>query len=230
MASPLWISHRGVTDNAPENSLRAFADAQSAGFDALETDLQCTADGQLLLAHDIDLSRLYRSATRIDQTPLSDLEKQGLLTDDQLAAFPAFVERFPDLRWTLDLKPQTAPKTLRALEAWARRHEEREPDWLNRVTFLCWTRSHELACRRIFPKARFYARERECWIIGLGALVGLQGPLPIDRENVYSLPWRVGRFHLFRQPIIQRIQKRRAKTLAYLPADGAQTELSLIHI
>ncbi len=55
---PLLIAHRGANRLAPENSLAAFAIAQSQGADVLETDLHVTTDGEIVLFHDHTLDRM----------------------------------------------------------------------------------------------------------------------------------------------------------------------------
>lgn len=49
---PLAIGHRGVRGLLPENTMAAFRHALDAGLDGLETDVQRSADGTLVLFHD----------------------------------------------------------------------------------------------------------------------------------------------------------------------------------
>ena len=51
----LLLGHRGVRGNLPENTLSAFRAALEAGLDGLETDVQRTRDGVLVLVHDVAL-------------------------------------------------------------------------------------------------------------------------------------------------------------------------------
>lgn len=51
------IAHRGFSAAAPENTLAALRAAIDAGADALEFDLQVTADGEPVLFHDDTLGR-----------------------------------------------------------------------------------------------------------------------------------------------------------------------------
>ncbi len=52
---PWLIGHRGMRSSAlSENSMGAFRAALEAGLDGLETDVQRSADGELVLVHDID--------------------------------------------------------------------------------------------------------------------------------------------------------------------------------
>jgi glycerophosphoryl diester phosphodiesterase len=51
-AEPLLVGHRGVRGLVPENTVAAFRRALGAGLDGLETDVQRTRDGRLVLVHD----------------------------------------------------------------------------------------------------------------------------------------------------------------------------------
>jgi glycerophosphoryl diester phosphodiesterase len=50
--APLALGHRGVRGPLPENSMAAFRRALDAGLDGIETDVQRTRDGALVLVHD----------------------------------------------------------------------------------------------------------------------------------------------------------------------------------
>jgi glycerophosphoryl diester phosphodiesterase len=51
------IAHRGASGYAPENTRVAFERAIAMGADAIETDVQLTADGELVLFHDTTVER-----------------------------------------------------------------------------------------------------------------------------------------------------------------------------
>ncbi len=51
------IAHRGASGYAPENTRAAFERAITMGSDAIETDVQLTADGHLALFHDNTVDR-----------------------------------------------------------------------------------------------------------------------------------------------------------------------------
>jgi len=53
---PLALGHRGVRHSLPENTLAAFRKALDAGLDGIETDVQRTRDGTLVLFHDFDIA------------------------------------------------------------------------------------------------------------------------------------------------------------------------------
>jgi glycerophosphoryl diester phosphodiesterase len=54
--SPLIIGHRGASAYSPENSTAAFELAIRQGADAVECDVRCSADGELLVHHDAFVS------------------------------------------------------------------------------------------------------------------------------------------------------------------------------
>ena len=64
----LLLGHRGVRGSLPENTLVAFEAALDAGLDGLETDVQRTRDGVLVLFHDAALpdGRQVMSLTRAE--------------------------------------------------------------------------------------------------------------------------------------------------------------------
>ena len=49
------IAHRGASADAPDNSIEAFRLAIEQGADLIETDVQITQDGVLVLEHDFDV-------------------------------------------------------------------------------------------------------------------------------------------------------------------------------
>ncbi|MDF2444622.1 MAG: glycerophosphoryl diester phosphodiesterase [Subtercola sp.] len=55
--TPRVIAHRGNSSVAPENTIAAFDAALAAGADAIEVDLQLTADGVAVVIHDDRLDR-----------------------------------------------------------------------------------------------------------------------------------------------------------------------------
>ena len=57
-------AHRGARSIAPENTLLAMEQARCHGADLWETDVQMTADGELVLFHDTTLSRTTDIADR----------------------------------------------------------------------------------------------------------------------------------------------------------------------
>ena len=69
------LAHRGlVSDTAPENSLKAFADALATGADVIETDVQCSKDGVAIIFHDDDLKRICGLDAKVSEMNWQDLK------------------------------------------------------------------------------------------------------------------------------------------------------------
>jgi glycerophosphoryl diester phosphodiesterase len=62
---PLVFAHRGFGDHAPDNSLFAVERALDAGMDGVDVDGQLTADGELVIFHDLSVDRLTSGTGRV---------------------------------------------------------------------------------------------------------------------------------------------------------------------
>eukprot|EP00088_Acartia_fossae_P005733 TRINITY_DN12589_c0_g1_i1.p1 TRINITY_DN12589_c0_g1~~TRINITY_DN12589_c0_g1_i1.p1 ORF type:complete len:352 (+),score=17.39 TRINITY_DN12589_c0_g1_i1:95-1057(+) len=67
------IAHRGGAAEGYENTLSTYRRAVGIGTEMLELDVQLSKDGQVVVAHDNNLSRLTGHNTLISQTDYSDL-------------------------------------------------------------------------------------------------------------------------------------------------------------
>ena len=218
MGEPLWISHRGSRIGGMENSREAFAAAVGLGFTALETDLRLTADGEIVLCHDPDLSRLGGGSTPLVKRTRADLERQTLAGGAKLMFFEQFLAAFPQCTWTFDIKPETATGVLAAIQAMISRRAF--GDWLRaQAKWLLWRRPDERQLEAILPGCELYAREGQCWQAGLAVLAGLSGLSGIRRGRIYALPPRALGMDLFRPEVVAAYHERGARVVAYLPKD-----------
>jgi len=55
---PLVFAHRGLSSEAPENTMAAFRLAKAKGIPGVELDIHLTADGKLIVIHDHATSRV----------------------------------------------------------------------------------------------------------------------------------------------------------------------------
>jgi glycerophosphoryl diester phosphodiesterase len=69
------VAHRGYSGKFPENTFVAFEQAISAGADALEMDLQVSADGHVMVLHDELLGRLARMYDYVYNLKKDELKK-----------------------------------------------------------------------------------------------------------------------------------------------------------
>jgi glycerophosphoryl diester phosphodiesterase len=72
---PLLIAHRGAADDAPENTLEAFAAAVELGCRYLETDAHVTRDGVVVAFHDARLDRVTDRAGAIADLTIEEVER-----------------------------------------------------------------------------------------------------------------------------------------------------------
>jgi glycerophosphoryl diester phosphodiesterase len=71
---PIVFGHRGASGEAPENTLVAFERALAQGAAILETDVQVTRDGEPVIAHDPDVSRVTEARGVIAELSLAELQ------------------------------------------------------------------------------------------------------------------------------------------------------------
>jgi glycerophosphoryl diester phosphodiesterase len=100
-AHPIAFAHRGARAHAPENTLEAFGLALRLGATGLESDVWCTADGEVVLDHDGVVKFGMRKRL------IGDLTKSQLPSN-----IPTLDELFDtcgtDYHLSLDIKDSTA--------------------------------------------------------------------------------------------------------------------------
>ncbi len=92
------IAHRGASVARPENTMAAFEQALVEGADWIELDVQETADGEVVIAHDSDFMKVAGRDLKIWDATMADLAE----IDIGSWFDPAFAdERTPTLREVL---------------------------------------------------------------------------------------------------------------------------------
>lgn len=89
-----YVAHRGLFDNAeiPENSIPAFVKASQNGF-GIETDVQASKDGVLVVFHDDTVDRMTGKHGKVCDFEFDELRQMRLLdTDCQIPTFDEFLE------------------------------------------------------------------------------------------------------------------------------------------
>lgn len=103
-----FVAHRGLFDNdnkIPENSLPAFTKAATLGY-AIETDVQMTKDGVLVVFHDDDLSRMTGMQGKLTDLTLQQLRQIRLLdTDCVIPTFDEFLHAANGVNIVVEIKP-----------------------------------------------------------------------------------------------------------------------------
>lgn len=70
----LVIGHRGAAGLAPENTMAAFQKALDVGCDGIEFDVQRSADGHLVVAHDDEMDRTTNISGLLRDLDLAEIQ------------------------------------------------------------------------------------------------------------------------------------------------------------
>ncbi|GAB3708659.1 glycerophosphodiester phosphodiesterase [Mariniluteicoccus flavus] len=111
LESQAWvIAHRGLTDAAVENTIEAVEAAAVHKPTYVEIDIQQTADGQFVVAHDVNLRRLAGDNRRISDLTLAEVTQVVQTQNGHTAKVPsleAMLERANQLKQPLliEIKP-----------------------------------------------------------------------------------------------------------------------------
>jgi glycerophosphoryl diester phosphodiesterase len=114
---PVAIAHRGSRLLWPENTDIAFTGAHELGYRHFETDLQLTADGELVCFHDDSVDRTTEATGRVDEFTLQELQALDAGYRHATPGGPVFrglgaqvptlewlLAKFPDVSVVVDLK------------------------------------------------------------------------------------------------------------------------------
>jgi len=72
----IWVvGHRGMRAHYPENTMLSFKKAIETGVDGIETDIHMTADGQLILMHDTELTRTTNGTGNVEAYTFAELQE-----------------------------------------------------------------------------------------------------------------------------------------------------------
>lgn len=105
-------AHRGASEYAPENTLSSFYLGLLQGANGIETDVQKTKDGMLVLFHDDTLDRVSDCSGRLCDYTWEELKKikiYGSSTTgfyDRIVTLREFLEKFSlyDISFAIELK------------------------------------------------------------------------------------------------------------------------------
>ncbi|GGZ88398.1 glycerophosphoryl diester phosphodiesterase [Streptomyces subrutilus] len=106
--APIPFAHRGGAADGLENTAAAFRRAADAGYRYFETDVHATADGKLVAFHDSTLDRVTDGTGRIAELPWKRVREARVAGTEPLPLFEELLEQFPDARWNVDVKAESA--------------------------------------------------------------------------------------------------------------------------
>lgn len=106
------VGHRGNRAHAPENTIESFAQAVTAGADAIEFDVRVTADGIAVVHHDPTVNRTTDGIGEISRLTFEELRRLDAgakFTKDSGKTFPyrGKGHRIPSLDEVIEAFPST---------------------------------------------------------------------------------------------------------------------------
>lgn len=69
------FAHRGYSMKYPENTMKAFKEAEKTGADGIELDVQLTKDGEIVVIHDEKVDRTTNGAGYVKDFTFEELRK-----------------------------------------------------------------------------------------------------------------------------------------------------------
>jgi glycerophosphoryl diester phosphodiesterase len=102
--TPVAMAHRGGAIEHLENTLPAFQACVALGYRYLETDVQVTADGELVVFHDPTLDRVTDHTGRVDSLPWREMRTARIGGREPILRLEDLLGAWPDVRFNLDVK------------------------------------------------------------------------------------------------------------------------------
>ena len=102
-------AHRGASTYTPENTMMAFYTGMYMGANGIETDVQRTKDGVLVLFHDDTIDRMMNGTGRLADYTLAQLREMDVCNyglTDKIVVFEDFLQHFAfrDIVFAIELK------------------------------------------------------------------------------------------------------------------------------
>ncbi len=100
--------HRGGDEEKTENTLEAFQYSADLGFVFMETDVQSTLDGKVVIFHDETLERVAGINKKVSQLTFQEIKKIDLINGGKIPSLEETLSSFPNLRFNIDIKVDCA--------------------------------------------------------------------------------------------------------------------------
>ena len=81
------VGHRGIDSLAPENTINSFKKAIELGVNAIECDLHCTSDQELVVIHDSTVDRTTDGIGNISEMQLAHILNLTTTTGEKIPTF-----------------------------------------------------------------------------------------------------------------------------------------------
>jgi glycerophosphoryl diester phosphodiesterase len=209
------IGHRGAASLAPENTFAGFDLAIEIGVDALETDVQRTKDGTLVLFHDARIERTTNGSGWLQHMSWRELRKLDAgswfhqqFTGERIPLLTEFLQRY-GRRIPIELEVKQAGIEQEVVSAVS------EQNLLERITFTSFDFSTASHMKELAPQAnvgfltssiseKTVARVRHAGVTQFCPLARKVTKALVDRwrsQGLYIRAWGVKNVALMRRAI-----------------------------
>ncbi|MHA1130484.1 MAG: glycerophosphodiester phosphodiesterase [Candidatus Helarchaeota archaeon] len=115
-SSFIIIAHRGASGYVLENSFAAFDKAIELHADMIETDVQVTKDGELILMHDPMLDRTTFGAGLIEKMTFQEIQGVKMRNQENIPTLKEFLKRYgKNIGLDVELKAKHIEESVYAL-------------------------------------------------------------------------------------------------------------------
>lgn len=168
-------AHRGASEYAPENTFSSFYLGLLQGANGIETDIQKTKDGVLVLFHDDTVDRVTDGIGKLCDYTLDELKKLKIYGNstagfyDRIVTLREFLEKFSqyDISFALELKgADVESDTLAMVE---------EFGIMNKTTFTSFQFDYIKNMKELNPTARVGWLTQSVDSENIDALLGIGG-------------------------------------------------------
>ena len=154
------IGHRGFSAVAPENTVPAFEEAGKAGFWGAELDVHRTSDGEWVVMHDDNLSRMTRKVDAVAAHSSEDLLNTDINNGANIDQYPglkvpllsdmlAVCEQY-DMTPVIEVKSSVKGELNDLIEV------VDEAGFKNQAIYISFSQQHTKALRALVPGARVF--------------------------------------------------------------------------
>jgi glycerophosphoryl diester phosphodiesterase len=109
---PIPFAHQGGADEFPENTLKAFESSAGLGYRYMETDVQATSDGVVVVMHDETLDRTTDRVGTIAHLPWNVVREARVGGIEPVPRLDEVLEAMPDARFNIEPKTDAAVEPL----------------------------------------------------------------------------------------------------------------------
>lgn len=152
LGSVVRVAHRGASARYPENTLLAFRKAIEQGVDALEIDIHCTADDELVVIHDPTLDRTTRGQGNIRDHRLQEIRQLDAGQGEKIPLLQEVIQlaREAQIRLCVEIKGATQSEELAIAEGIIRTLEAM--DFLNQAILTSFSGQALLRAKALNPE------------------------------------------------------------------------------